>query len=304
MDRLAAMRMFVTAIDQGSLAAAARSEGASPTKATRLIAALEEHVGTPLLHRTTRSLRPTEIGEHYADSCRRALAEIDEADRRVSGDHGTPRGALTLTAPVMAGTHILLPILDDFLDQYPAVSARLVLIDRVANLVDEGIDIALRIAHLPDSSMVAVRIGETREVVCAAPAYLARAPRIEQPCDLGSHPAITLAQSRRTDLWQFAPPRRGKRAQSVTLRPRLTVNTIDAAIATAIAGHGVARLLSYQVADAVSAGKLVVILQDHETQPRPIHLITPRANLASTKVRALMDHAAPRLRARFAAIAV
>lgn len=296
------MRMLVAAIDQGSLAAAARSMQQSAARATRLIAALEAHVGTPLLHRTTRALKLSEAGAMYVETCRRVLAELDEADQRASGEHGDVRGTLTLTAPVVAGTRVLLPILDAFLDQFSKVSARMVLIDRVANLVDEGIDAALRIAHLPDSSLVAVRVGETGEVVCAAPRYLARAARIDRPADLARHPAILLAQSRLGETWRFAPASPGRRAQSVVLRPRLVVSTIDAALESAIAGHGVARLLSYQVADAIREGRLVAILREHEPGALPVHLVAPRSSLASAKVRAFMDFATPRLRARFAAI--
>ena len=302
-DRLTAMRTLVSAVDLGSLAAAARALRLSPAKATRLIAALEAQVGTPLLHRTTRRLRLSEAGEHYVEACRRALSEIDEADRRAIGDHGMVRGKLTLTAPIAAGTQILLPILDEFLDAHAQLAARVVLIDRVADLIDEGIDIALRIAHLPDSSLVAVRVGEIREIICAAPAYLEEAPRIDHPGDLRAHPAITLSQAGEGNVWKFPPANKGGRLQSVSLRPRLTVNTVDAALATTIAGNGVARLFSYQVADAIAGGKLVAILREHEPPPRPIHLVAPRANLASAKVRAIMDFAAPRLRERFKAIA-
>lgn len=302
MDRIDSMRMLVAAVDQGSLAAAARSMRQSAARATRLIAALEAHVGTPLLHRTTRALKLSDAGALYVETCRRVLADLDEADRQAAGEHVAVRGTLTLTAPVVAGTRVLLPIVDAFLDRCPDVSARLLLIDRVANLIDEGIDVALRIAHLPDSGMVAVRVGETREVVCAAPAYLARARRIERPEDLADHPAITLAQSRLSETWQFAPSSKGGRAQSIKLRPRLVVNTIDAAIATATAGHGVARLLSYQLADAVQNGALQPILREHEPEPLPIHLVASRASLASAKVRAFIDFAGPRLRSRFAAI--
>lgn len=302
-DRIAAMRMLVGAVDQGSLVAAARALRLSPAKGTRLIAALEAHVGTPLLHRTTRRLRLSEAGEHYVDACRRALAEIDEADRRAAGDHGEVRGALTLTAPVAAGTHILLPILDAFLDAHPAVRAQLMLIDRVTDLVDEGIDIALRIAHLPDSSLIAVRVGETRLVTCAAPSYLANARPIGRPADLAEHPAILLAQARTREIWQFAVTG-SARTLSIAVRPRLIVNTIGAAVESIVAGHGVGRLLSYQVAEAVREGKLARLLPEYDHAPVPVHLVAPRTTLSAAKTRAFLDMAAPLLRARFTEFAL
>lgn len=290
--------MLVGAVDLGSLAAAARSLRLSPAKGTRLIAALEAHVGTTLLHRTTRRLRLSEAGEHYIDACRRALAEIDEADRRVAGNHGEVRGALTLTAPVAAGTHILLPILDAFLEAHPAVQAQLILVDRVADLVPEGIDIALRIAHLPDSSLIAVRVGETRLITCAAPFYLAKAGPVQRPADLAGHPAILLAQARTREIWQFAATG-SARTLSVAVRPRLIVNTIGAAIESIAAGHGVGRLLSYQVAEMIREGRLARLLPQNERAAIPIHLIAPRTALGAAKTRAFLDMAAPLLRKRF-----
>ncbi len=298
-DRLSAMRVLVSAVDRGSLAAAARVLRLSPAKASRLIAALEAQVGTTLLHRTTRRLRLSEAGVDYAEACRRVLADIDEADRRAAGEHGSVRGTLTLTAPVAAGTRILLPILDIFLDTHPEVRARLMLVDRLADLVDEGIDIALRIAHLPDSSLIAVRVGETRLITCAAPSYLARMRPIERPADLADQAAILLAQSRMGETWQYAA---GERPETVAVRPRLVVNSIDAAFESIVAGHGVGRLLSYQVAEAIHDGRLTRLLPDFEPTAVPVHLVAPRSALSAAKTRSFLDLAAPLLRERFASI--
>ena len=190
MDRLEAMRVFVAALDQGSLAAAGRKLRRSPAAVTRAIAALEAHVGVKLMHRTTRAITLTEAGERYAASCRRVLTDLDEADMQAAGERAAPRGLLTVTAPLVAGARIVRPILDAFLDEYSAVQARLLLLDRVVHLVDEGIDAALRIAHLPDSSQIAVKVGAVRWVVCASPDYLSRSKPIKEPADLAGHTTI------------------------------------------------------------------------------------------------------------------
>ena len=192
MDRIDAMKVFVAALTEGSLAGAGRKLGKSPAAVSRAIAFLEEHVGTELMHRTTRSLKLSEAGERYAVACRRILVDLEEADMTAAGERSAPRGMLTLTAPVAAGEEILRPVLDGFMDDYPAVSVRLLMLDRPVNLIDEGIDVALRIAHLPDSTLVALPVGEVRRVVAASPGYLARHPRIEEPADLAHHQIIAM----------------------------------------------------------------------------------------------------------------
>jgi len=191
MDRIDAMKVFVAALEEGSLAGAGRKLGRSPAAVSRATAFLEAHVGAELLHRTTRSIKLSEAGERYSAACRRVLTELEEADNVAAGDRAAPRGTLALTAPVVSGEMVLRPVLDAFLDAYPTVSARLVLLDRSVNLVDEGFDIALRIADLADSSMIATRIGEVRRVVVAAPRYLKQNPRIEEPGDLAKHQIIS-----------------------------------------------------------------------------------------------------------------
>ncbi|WP_343713299.1 LysR family transcriptional regulator [Inquilinus sp.] len=302
MDRIDAMRVFVSALDTGSLAGAGRRLGRSPAAVSRAIAFLENHVGVQLLHRTTRSIRLSEAGERYAAACRRVLTDLEEADMLAAGERAAPRGLLTLTAPLISGEDVLRPILDAFLDAYPAVSARLLLLDRPVSLIDEGIDAALRIAHLPDSTLVAVRVGEVRRVVAAAPAYLAQHPRIDEPADLARHRIVSMTHFG-IDSWSFPPAPGSTSARTVQFAPRLIVNSVRAAIASAAEGHGVTRLFSYHVGEEVQAGRLRIVLADAEPAPLPVHIITPEGRLSVPKVRAFVDFALPRLKARFAHLA-
>ena len=300
MDRIEAMRVFVAALDEGSLAGAGRRLGRSPAAVSRAIAFLEHHVGAELLHRTTRSLKLSEAGERYAAACRRILIDLEEADMSALGERSAPRGTLTLTAPPISGEEILRPIVDAFLDAYPAVSVNLVLLDRGANLVEEGIDVALRIGELPDSAMVAVRVGgDVKRVVVASPRYLAAHPRIVEPADLTRHSIVTTTHFGQ-DAWVFPPASGAVIARSIHFKPRLLVNSVRAALASAVDGQGVTRLYTYHVAERVRDGALEIVLRDAEPQPLPVHLITPRGRTSTPKVRAFLDFAAPRLRAAFA----
>ncbi|HLZ65930.1 MAG TPA: LysR family transcriptional regulator [Aliidongia sp.] len=303
MDRIDAMEVFVAALDEGSLAAAGRRLGRSPAAVTRAVHFLEDRLGARLLHRTTRAITLTEAGARYAETCRRVLADLSEAEMHAAGDRAAPRGVLTLTAPIVSGTRILRPILDGFLDHYGSVQARLLLLDRPVHLVDEGIDVALRIAQLPDSSLIAVRLGEVRRVVCAAPAYLRRRPAPTAPEHLVDHDCVSFAQAGEGEVWNFPPAGDAKLARPVRVRPRLTVNTIEAAVGSAIDGHGITRVYSYQVEQEVRDGRLVLLLEDCEPPKLPVHLIVPEGRLAIAKVRAFVDFATPRLRAEFARIA-
>ena len=298
MDRIDAMKVFVVALDEGSLAGAGRRLGRSPAAVSRAIAFLEAHVGAELLHRTTRSIRLSEAGERYAAACRRVLAELDEADNVAGGERAAPRGTLTLSAPVISGEMVLRPILDAFLDAYPTVSARLMLVDRAVNLIDEGVDAALRIGELADSSMVATRIGEVRRVVVAAPRYLKQNPRIEEPGDLAKHQIITMAHL--PNSWTFPPLAGSSEPRSVQVTPRLVTNSIRGAVASAAGGRGVALFFSYQVSEQVQNGELEIVLAGHEPATLPVHVITPQGRLSVPKVRAFLDFAVPRLRSHFA----
>ncbi len=300
MDRIDAMRVFVTALDEGSLAAAGRKLGRSPAAVSRAVAFLEQHVGLELLHRTTRAIKLSEAGERYASACRRVLIDLEEADMCAAGERAAPRGTVTITAPPISGEEILHPIIDAYLDAYPAVSVNLILIDRYANLVEEGIDVALRVAQLPDSSLVAVRVGgDVKRVIVASPQYLAQHPPIVEPADLAQHHIVTTTHFGH-DAWVFPPAAGSAIARSVHFKPRLVVNSVRAALASAVNGHGVTRLYTYHVAERVQDGSLKIVLRDAEPQPLPVHLITPQGRTLAPKVRAFVDFAVPRLRAEFA----
>ncbi|MCC8404629.1 LysR family transcriptional regulator [Paraburkholderia sp. MMS20-SJTN17] len=298
MDRIDAMKVFIAALDENSLAGAGRKLGRSPAAVSRAIAFLEAHTGTPLLYRTTRTLKLSEAGERYAQACRRILADLEAADMLVADEQSAPRGLLTVSAPVAAGEDALRPLLDEFVDRHPHVSIRLQLLDRPVSLIDEGIDIALRFAHLPDSTLVAVPIGEVRRVVVASPDYLAAHPPIHDPADLAQHRIISMTHFG-LDSWSFRSDNRAAVPQVVQFEPRLIVNTIRSAVASALAGHGLTRVFSYHVAEYVKSGALKIVLRDNERSPLPIHLLTPQGRLSVPKVRAFVDFATPRLREHF-----
>ncbi len=300
MDRLEAMKVFVAALDEGSLAGAGRRLGRSPAAVSRAIAFLEQHVGAELLHRTTRSIKLSEAGERYAAACRRVLLELDEADQSAAGERAAPRGTLTVSAPPISGEEILRPIIDAYVDAYPGVSVHLILLDRHANLIEEGFDVALRVADLPDSSMMAVRVGgDIKRVVVASPRYLAQHPRIVEPADLTKHHIVTTTHFGH-DTWVFPPASGSSVPRAVQFKARLVVNSVRAALASAVDGHGVTRLYTYHVAERVRDGSLKLLLRDAEPPAMPVHLITPQGRTAVPKVRTFVDFAVPRLRAEFA----
>jgi DNA-binding transcriptional LysR family regulator len=299
MDRIDAMKVFVAALDEGSLAGAGRKLGRSPAAVSRAIAFLEAHVGAELLHRTTRSIKLSEAGERYAVACRRVLTDLEEADIIAAGERSAPRGLLTITAPVAAGEDILRPIVDNFMDEYPAVNVRLYFLDRPANLIDEGIDLALRLAHLADSTLIAIRVGEVRRIVAASPRYLAQNPVIEHPADLAKHQIVAMTHFG-IDSWSFPPLEGSSVPRAVQFTPRLIVNSIKGAVASAVAGRGVTRMFSYHIADQIRDGSLQILLAGDEHAPLPVHLIAPHGRMQAPKVRAFVDFAVPRLKAHFA----
>jgi DNA-binding transcriptional LysR family regulator len=294
MDRLDAMKVLVVAVDEGSLAAAGRKLGRSPAAVSRAIAFLEDRAGAKLLYRTTRSIKLSEEGERYVASCRRVLAELEEADIIVSGERAVPRGTLSLTAGVFTGEMLLLPIVEALLDANPMVSVRLMLFGSQANLFDEGMDLALRIGELADSSMVATRIGDVRRVVVAASSYLKSHPPIEKPSDLAKHQMIAMAHI--PNSWTFPPASGSSAPRTVQFAPRLVFNSVRPVLISALGGRGVARVLSYQVAEHVRRGELQIVLANHEPPPLPMHLISPHGRLSVPKVRAFVDFAVPRLK--------
>jgi len=303
MDRIDAMKVFVAALEEGSLAGAGRRLGRSPAAVSRAIAFLEAHVGTELLHRTTRSIKMSEAGKHYAIACRRVLTDLDEAESLASSERASPRGTLALTAPLLSEELVLRPILDAFIDAYPEVSTRLDLTDRPVNLIDAGFDLALRIGNLADSSLIAIRVGEVRRVVVASPAYLAQYPSIQEPGDLPGHQIIAISQYG-YDTWSFPPPSGSAIPRTIQVSPRLVMNASREVLSFAVNGRGVTRVFSYQVADKVREGTLQIILADHEPPPLPVHLISPAGRLSMPKVRAFVNFAVPRLRDHFARLVI
>jgi DNA-binding transcriptional LysR family regulator len=300
MDRLQAMEAFVLTVDRGSLSSAARKLGRSPAAVTRAVASLEERLGAQLLRRTTRSLKLTEAGERYLAVSRRVLAELAEAERSTRSALEAPQGLLTVTAPVMFGALHVRAVVDAFLAVHAEVRVRLLLLDRVVHLIDEGIDVALRIAHLPDSALVARKVGEVRRIVCASPAYLARHGRPSAPHELAAHRCISFTALTPSDTWSFGSGPDGGRAKQVALRPVLSVNTAEAAIGAAIDGVGVTCAYSYQVAAAIHAGKLVPLLAPYALEPLPVHVVHPAGATTAAKVRAFVDLAQARIRASLA----
>jgi DNA-binding transcriptional LysR family regulator len=275
MDRVDAMRAFVAAVDRGSLASAARRLGHSPATVTRAIALLENRLGMRLLHRSTRALHLTQFGETYLATCREVLSALDGAERGAAAEQERPSGLLTITAPLMFGQLRVRPVLDAFLDANPAVQARLLLLDRVVNLVEEGIDVAVRLAHLPDSTLAATRLGEVRRVLCAARSYIERCGMPQAPAALREHACVMERDGAETELWRFAAAP-GRPLLPIVVRPRLVVNSAAAAVDSAVAGHGITRVMSYQAAAAVAAGKLIVLLPQHEPPPIPVHWYCPQ----------------------------
>jgi DNA-binding transcriptional LysR family regulator len=295
MDRLEAMSILLAVVDAGSLSAAARRLGMPLPTVSRKVAELEAHLRARLLHRTTRQLSLTEAGAAYVAACRRILDEVGEAERIATGEYGAPKGELAVTAPIVFGRLHIVPVVAEFLAQYPEIRIKLLLTDRVVHLMEEQIDVALRIGELPDSTLMASRVGTVRPVVCASPAYLAQRGVPAGPEALAAHDCIgfDVLESRRA--WVFGD---GKSTVSVPVIPRLEVNTAEAAIAAATLGVGLIRVLSYQVAEAVGNGALDVILQDYEPAPLPVSLVHKGQTPLPRKLRAFLDFAAPRLRAR------
>ena len=298
MDRLDAMKVFVVAVDEGGLAAAGRKLGRSPAAVSRAIAFLEEQTNAKLLYRTTRSIKLSEEGERYVAACRRVLAELEEADIVVSGERSLPRGTLSLTAGALSGEMLLMPIVEAFLDAYPTVSVRLMLLDRPVNLMEEGIDLALRMGELADSSMIATRVGEARRVVVASPSYLKSHPPIAEPADLANHQMSAMEHI--ASSWTFAPAPGSSVPRTVQFAPRLVCNSARAVVASALAGRGLTRVLSFHVAEHVRRGELEIVLASCEPPPWPVHLVSPHGRLSVPRVRAFADFALPRLKSRCA----
>lgn len=293
MDRFQLLHTFVGVADSGGFAAAARKLSMSPPAVTRHVSMLEDHLGTRLFVRTTRSLRLTESGERFLGDARRILAELVEAEQAAIGSHRTVSGELRITAPVMFGRIYVAEALGEFTRNHPEVTARTVFVDRNVNLIDEGLDIAVRIGELPDSSLTAIRCGSVAMTVFAAPRYLDQHGRPRHPRELADHRIIQSVAVSESAVWPFIE---NERQITVSVEPQLRMNTNDAVIEAVLAGHGIARLLSYQVAPHIQQHRLEPLLQDFAPPRLPIHILHTEGRKPSAKVRAFVDFLAARLR--------
>lgn len=293
MDRLHLMSVFVAVVEAGGFAPAARRLRMSPPAVTRAIALLENHLGVRLLTRTTRHVRVTDTGTRYAEDARRILADVDEADAAAAGAHATPRGQLAVTAPVLLGRICVMPVITAYQAAYPQMTVSALFVDRVVNLGDEGLDVAVRVGELPDSGLRAIPVGSVHRVVCASPAYLAAHGTPRTPADLADHALIAATTQSPGGEWIFGS---GKARQRVRVTPRLLVNTNDGAIEAARQGFGLTRLLSYQVARDLAAGLLTEVLTEFAPPRLPVHVIHREGRRESAKVRQFVDLAVARLR--------
>lgn len=287
------MRVFVAVGEQGGFAAASRKLDISPAAVTRAVVGLEEQLGVQLLQRTTRNVRFTDAGRRYYDDARAILQSIAEADAAVSGINAEPRGTLTLTAPVLFGRMFVMPSIIEYMQRYPQVKVIAHFVDRVTNLVEEGMDVAIRIGNLPDSSLRAVKVGQVRRVLCASPAYLEAHGLPQSPSDLQQHSLIVSnAMSPRIE-WGFGE---SDAPETVQLEARLVVTSNDAALSAVIGGLGITRLLSYQVRHEVERGNLQLLLETFEEDPWPVHVVHREERYGSSKVRSFIDLIVERLR--------
>ncbi len=293
MDRLEAMSILLAVVEAGSLSAAARSLGTPLATVSRKVSELEAHLKVRLLTRSSRQLSLTDAGRSYVAACRRILDDVGEAERAASGEYSSPKGEIVVTAPLVFGRLHVLPVVCAFLKAYPDIDVRMALSDRVVHLLDDHVDAAIRIGELPDSSLLSLRLGTVRRVVCASPAYLETLGTIKRPADLVKLDCITFDNLMSSDSWRFGA---GRAEQVVRIRSRLVVNTAEAAIDAAVSGLGVTRVLSYQIVAARKEALLDVLLEQFEPPPAPVSLVYAGQGQLPIKLRAFLDFAAPRLK--------
>ena len=298
MDRLEAMSIVLAVAEAGSLAAAARRLNTPLATASRKVTELEEHLHTKLFDRSARRLALTDAGSSYVAALKRILPDISEVERAASGEYTAPTGELVVTAPVGLGRMHLVPILAEFLNTYPEISVRLVLGERILSLSEEHVDLALRIGVLPDSRLMALRLGSAVRVVCASPAYLDRRGTPTTPDDLAGHDCINYEGFQAPDVWTFA---RGQTDIAIPVRPRLVVSTVEAACDAARAGIGLTRTFSYHIASSVEAGTLTTVLDEYRSSALPISFVYRAGRFLPLKLRAFLDFASPRLKTRLSA---
>lgn len=293
MDRLDELRLFLAIVDSGQFAAAGRKFARSPSSTTRIVAELERRLGTRLLQRTTRKLSLTDSGARLAAQARRLLADYDDAIDGAIGEAASLRGNIKLSAPTLFGSRHVAPLVRAFLERHPDITLQLALEDRLVDLIDERIDIALRIGHLTDSSLRARRVGEVRRIVVASPDYMKRHGRPRRPDDLAQHHAVTFVNQASPAAWSFQHKQGGP--QKVKVSSRMEVNRAETAIGLTRDGMGLTRVLSYQVAGELAAGSLVRMLRDYEVAPIPVQLVYPSARLMAPRIRSFLDFAASEL---------
>ena len=295
MDRLDAMSVLLAAVESGSLSKASRELRQPLATVSRKVAELEAHLKATLLIRSAKGLELTPAGRSYVTAAKSILEQLTEAERAASGEYTEPKGDLVVTAPVMFGRLHVLPVVTRFLEAFPEVSVGLVMTDRIAHFLEDQVDVALRIGPLPDSNLIATRVGEVRHVICASPDYLAADGIPTTLDDMAKHRIVSFQSVSALSTWTFEQDGTEK---TVSFRSRLSVNTIDAAIDAALAGAGLVRAVSYQVADHVRAGRLAVVLEAFEPQLRPVHLVYDTQNRLPLKLRAFVEFVVPRLRER------
>src|SRR3984885_4114103 len=293
MDRLEAMSVIIAVAESGSISAASRRLKSPVPTVSRKLGEFESRLKAQLFQRTSRRMTLTDAGRSYIEACKRIVEQVDEAERELSGEYDMPKGELALTTPWGFGHTHLLPLAVEFLKAYPDISLRLILTDRVVDMVDENIDIAIRIGPLPDSSMIATRIGWIRIVVCASPSYVKAHGRPKQLSELSKHDCITIDDHAAPAVWKFVS---GNRARVASIRSRLCTNTSEAAVLAAIDGAGLARVMAYKMDAAMRAGKLAIVLEDFEPEPLPVHILYAPRNLMPLKLRTFLDWMTPRLK--------
>jgi DNA-binding transcriptional LysR family regulator len=295
LDRIEAMSTLLAVVQAGSLSAASRQLGTPLATVSRRISDLEAHLKTRLLNRSTRQISLTDAGATYVDACRHILEQVEQIERAASGEYRTPQGELTVTASMVLGRVHVVPVAADFLNDYPDITLRMRLNDRALDLQQEHVDVAVRVGELPDSGMVARRIGSVRRTIAASPAYLARRGIPQQLADLQAHDCLSFSGFRRRPAWDLSATQFDA---AEAIRSRLTIDASEPLVDAAIAGVGIINLFSFHVAAAVKAGRLVLLLRNFEPPPLPVHLVHLGGGLMPLKVRAFLDFAAPRLKAR------
>jgi DNA-binding transcriptional LysR family regulator len=296
MDRFQAMKVLLAVVEDGSLSAASRRLKVPLATVSRRVAELEAHLDARLLNRTSRRLDLTEVGRDFVAAARRILDDLAEAERAAGGEYSAPKGELTITAPLVFGRLHVLPVVTELIKAFPEVDVTLVLNDRVVSLAEDHVDVAVRIGELPDSGLVALRVGAISRIVCASPAYLQARGKPQLPADLAGHDCVTFDTLMPAERWLFT---QGKSEISAPIRSRLSVNTAEAAIDAAVAGIGLTRVLAYQATEALAAKRLETVLARFQPPPAPVSLVHS-GGLLPRKLRAFLDLAAPMLRAAIA----